>query len=56
MVRPRITYRYSLLLKEMRYFCVGGGYLGMGETPHNAYFDWRWRVGKDKLKKGLTFP
>ncbi len=54
MDKPRIVYGFSILLKQKQWFCKGNGYLGMGDTPVMAYWDWRVRVKQDLLRLGLV--
>lgn len=43
-MKPRITREFSETYRAQAWFCRGDGFLGLGDTPSIAYWDWLWRV------------
>lgn len=41
-IKPRIRREQSLKYKEPMWFCRGGGRMGIGSTPKDAYWVWRF--------------
>jgi hypothetical protein len=47
-MKPKISYERSLLYKCMQWHCRGKGFIGMGDTPKDAYWTWRYFVSRRK--------
>jgi hypothetical protein len=45
-MKPRIRREMSYTMHCPMWFCRGQGRLGMGDTPSQAYFLWKYYVNK----------